>query len=83
MRELVLALALAAGCSTIPPAERESVEYKRIDARLQATDEYNALRAGCRAARGILMVEGGPSRLHRSPIDMKSVRCVGGPRIAF
>ena len=80
MRELVLALVLAAGCTTVPPAERESLEYKRIDARLKATEEYNALRVACRAARGIVVVEGGnATRLPRSARELDTARCVDRP----
>jgi len=84
MRELVLALVVAAGCTTMPPAERESMEYKRVDSRLRATEHFNALRVGCRAAGGIVVVEGAASRLPQSEIDMESARCVKGrPGVPF
>ena len=76
MRELVLVLVVAAGCTTMPPGEHEAMEYKRTDARLKATEEYNALRAGCRAAGGVLVVEGMASRFPRTSFGMKSARCM-------
>jgi predicted component of type VI protein secretion system len=79
VRGLVLLLLLVAGCTTVPPEQRESMQYERIDARLKATEKFNVLRAGCRAAGGIVVVEGNASRLPRAGVEMKTARCVERP----
>lgn len=84
MRELLLVLVMVSGCATVPPADRETMEYKRIDARLRQTERFNALKVACRAAGGIVVVEGGSSRLPRLPMEMNSARCLErSPHVAF
>ena len=84
MREMVLVLVVAAGCTSMLPAERESMEYEKMDARLRATEQYDALRTGCSAAGGTIVLEGSGSRLPRSSKELSSARCVKGPpHIAF
>jgi hypothetical protein len=79
VRGLVLLFIVATGCTTVQPEQRESMEYERIDARLKATEKFKMLRSGCRAAGGIVVVEGNASRLPRSALEMKTARCVERP----
>ena len=76
MKALITAFMIMAGCSMAPPADRESLEYDRIDARLKATERYNALRQACRASGGIIILEGAFGRVQHSPSELKTARCV-------
>ena len=75
MKALITAFMIMAGCSMAPPADRESLEYDRIDARLKATERYNALRQACRASGGIIILEAA-SRFPHSPRELETARCV-------
>lgn len=76
MKALITAFMIMAGCSMAPPADRESLEYDRIDSRLKATERYNALRHACRTSGGIIVLEAASGRVQHSPSELKTARCV-------
>lgn len=78
MKATILALAVAAGCTTTPSADpaREAAEYKRTDAQLRAADQYQMASEACRARGGVVYVRrSSVSRLPMDHRDMKQATC--------
>lgn len=70
-----LFLALAGGCAAPQLADREAAEYRRVDARLRAIDEYESFRQDCRRKGGVVYMNGSWGRLSRQPPDVTEMRC--------
>lgn len=75
---MVILLLITAGCA-LPAVERESLEYARMDAQNRAADRYESLKRQCRAAGGVVLVQGDWGRTNPKAGDMKTARC--GSRI--
>jgi len=75
MKALVLAVVVT-GCAMAPPADRESVEYERNDARLKASERFEVLEQACRASGGtVYMDRSWGGRLSPTASDMRTARC--------
>lgn len=73
----VLALALAAGCTMSPPADRESRAFDAADAQLRAVERFQSLKRSCRASGGVIYVRRtSPGRLPPTAGELNAARCV-------
>ena len=55
MKSIVaLVLSLTAACAGIPSGERADGEYRRGDARVQATEQFEERAQACADARGVI-----------------------------
>lgn len=77
MQATVLAIVGTAGCAMAPPADYESRQYKRIEARLTAIERFEALQQACRAAGGAVYMDRSWGRFPPTPSDMRTARCSG------
>ena len=71
---MVVLLLVTAGCAQTP-ADREARQYERMDAELRAAERYETLKHRCRAAGGVLMVEGNWGKTKPRASEMKMARC--------
>ncbi|HEX7718202.1 MAG TPA: hypothetical protein VF389_00220 [Woeseiaceae bacterium] len=71
---LVVLLFVSTGCA-MTPADREAREYERMDAELRAAERYETLKHRCRAAGGVLMVEGNWGKTKPRASEMKMAKC--------
>lgn len=77
---LILAIALNAGCAGTPVDD--VTEYRRADARIRATEEFESLKQACRAAGGVIFVNDGGGRLREPSLqDLRMAKCVWGGRL--
>ncbi len=77
---ILASLLIIAGCAT-PPVDRESMEYTRIDAQNRAADRYELMKRKCRAAGGVMLVQGDWSKIKSKSRDIKLARC--GTRVDY
>lgn len=71
---MVVLLLVTAGCAQTP-ADREAREYERMDAQVRAAERFETLKRRCRAAGGVLLVEGNWGKTKPRASDMKMARC--------
>jgi hypothetical protein len=71
---MVVLLLITAGCA-LPPVDRESREYERIDAQNRAAERFESLKRACRAAGGVVIVNSERGRFQPRASDMKMARC--------
>lgn len=75
LEALTIAFCVTAGCATAPVDEAE--EYRREDARIRAAEQFQAMQRACRASGGVVITEGGWSRLTQpTPMDLTRATCV-------
>lgn len=80
----MLSLLSIGGCALPGLADPEAAEYRRVDARLRAEDEYEALKRSCRARGGVLFVDSSSSRLRPTIPVLATARCgTPGPGLGF
>lgn len=75
MKATILGIVVASGCAMAPPADREAVEYERIDAQLKATERLEVLKRSCRASGGVVYMTRSRGRTPPTASDMRTARC--------
>lgn len=74
LEALAFALWFTAGCAMAPVDEAE--KYEREDARIRATEQFEAMQRACRASGGVVIFEGGWGRAtHPTPADLRMATC--------
>lgn len=71
----VLSLAVMGGCAGQQPADPEAAEYRRVDARLRAIDEYESFKQACRRQGGVVHMTGSWGRISPKPPELTELRC--------
>jgi hypothetical protein len=59
----------------MPAVDAETAEHNQVDARLEAIDEYKALRRECPAAAGTVYIDRNGGSLAPSESEIRSARC--------
>jgi hypothetical protein len=81
VKAIVLAIVVTAGCATVPPADRESAEYERNDARLRAVERFEAFEQACRASGGtVYVVDRSWGMSSPTLSDMRAASCAASLR---
>jgi hypothetical protein len=71
---MVFLLLVTAGCA-LSPVDRDARDYERMDAQIRSAERFETLRRKCRAAGGVVVVQGNWGKTKPRAGDTKMARC--------